>query len=157
MVHKPDIQYIQQFYVYGSEAKVLELKPVPKKPKTRLPKPKVEKAAKIYIDPLAVCGLVVAAVMLVVMIAALVQFRGVCQEQDRLENYVSALDEKNADLELRYHSGYDLEEIRERAQALGMVPMEENPPVSITVTIPEPEPEPTAWDDFVWFLSGLFA
>ena len=27
MVQKPDIQYVTQFYSYGSEAKVLELKP----------------------------------------------------------------------------------------------------------------------------------
>ena len=27
MVKKPEIQYIDKFYVYGSEAKVLELKP----------------------------------------------------------------------------------------------------------------------------------
>ena len=27
MVKKPDIQYIDKFYVHGSEARVLELKP----------------------------------------------------------------------------------------------------------------------------------
>ena len=37
MVQKPDIQYVTQFYSYGSEAKVLELKPVQKK-KFTLPK-----------------------------------------------------------------------------------------------------------------------
>ena len=31
MVQKPDIQYVTQFYSYGSEAKVLELKPEKKK------------------------------------------------------------------------------------------------------------------------------
>lgn len=157
MVHKPDIQYIQQFYVYGSEAKVVELKPVPKKPKTKLPKPKVEKVTNIYIDPLAVCGLVVAAVMLVVMIIGLFQFRSVCREQKQLENYMTTLEETSEELETFYHSQYNLDEIRERALAIGMVPIEENPPIPITVTIPEPEPEPTAWDNFVWFISGLFA
>jgi hypothetical protein len=33
MLAKPDIQYVTQFYSYGSEAKVLELKPAQKKKK----------------------------------------------------------------------------------------------------------------------------
>ena len=50
-----------------------------------------------------------------------------------------------------------LEKIREKALAVGMVPVEENPPVTIRVNVPQPEPEPSAWDDFIWFLKGLFA
>ena len=37
MERKPDIQYIDKFYVHGSEARVLELKPQKKKAKTVLP------------------------------------------------------------------------------------------------------------------------
>ena len=37
MVRKPDIQYVTQFYSYGSEAKVLELKPKTQKKKFTLP------------------------------------------------------------------------------------------------------------------------
>ena len=159
MVRKPDIQYIQQFYVYGSEARVVETKPVKKKPRTVLPKAKsqVQQVTKIYVDPVALCGLIVASVMLVVMVVGLLQFREASQANTAMENYVTALQEKNEELTAQYQELYDLERVREKALAIGMVPAEENPPIALSVTIPEPEPEPTIWEDFLWFLEGLFA
>ena len=159
MVRKPDIQYIQQFYVHGSEAKAVEIKPAKKKAKTKLPKPKpvVEQCTKIYIDPVAACGLLVAAVMLVVMVIGIFQFRAACEANAVMEDYVAQLEERNETLRSEYLEGVDLEKIREKALAVGMVPVEENPPVTIRVNVPQPEPEPSAWDDFIWFLKGLFA
>ena len=62
----------------------------------------------------------------------------------------------NAELERTYRDGYDLEDIRDKALALGMVPVEEVPSRTITVTISQPKPERTLWDDIVWFFGGLF-
>ena len=50
----------------------------------------------------------------------------------------------------------DLEDIRDKALALGMVPVEEVPSRTITVTRSQPKPERTLWDDIVWFFGGLF-
>ena len=64
MARKPEIQYVGQFYVYGSEA----VKAAPRfRPQFSLPKPRLEleKIEKIYVDPVALIGLVVAAVMLI--------------------------------------------------------------------------------------------
>ena len=50
---KPDIQYVTQFYVYGSEARVLELKPERRKSRTILPKaaPNSNKEILVKLDP----------------------------------------------------------------------------------------------------------
>ena len=52
MVKKPDIQYIDSFYVHGSEARVLELKPKRRLIKTVLPLAAPDKTIKLGIDPI---------------------------------------------------------------------------------------------------------
>ena len=138
MTEKPKIQYIGQFYVPGSEAQVLAPKKKKKKAKTKLPIAKQEQVKAIYIDPVALIGITVAVVMLAVMVVGALQLRG------------------DAELERTYRDGYDLEDIRDKALALGMVPVEEVPSRTITVTISQPKPERTLWDDIVWFFGGLF-
>ena len=68
MERKPDIQYIGQFYVYGSEAKQLEEQSEQKKRKIRLPLLKAEKIYRIQVDPVAICAILTAAVMLALTI-----------------------------------------------------------------------------------------
>ena len=73
--YKYQIEYIQKFYSYGSEAKVIEFKPVYKEePKPVPPKFEKEPATRLCIDPLAFCGLMVAVVMLVVMLSGIIRF-----------------------------------------------------------------------------------
>ena len=139
MTEKPKIQYIGQFYVPGSEAQVLAPKKKKKKAKTKLPIAKQEQVKAIYIDPVALIGITVAVVMLAVMVVGALQLRG-----------------DWAQYEQTYRDGYDLEDIRDKALALGMVPVEEVPSRTITVTISQPKPERTLWDDIVWFFGGLF-
>ena len=55
MAAKAEIQYVSQFYVYGSEAKVLELKPK-RKIKTILPLSAPDKTIKIPVDPVICQG-----------------------------------------------------------------------------------------------------
>ena len=76
----------------------------------------------------------------------------ICQNYD-----VSIQTLESGDLEgtIRSVSGFDLEDIRTKAIALGMIPAEEATTVDVTVTIPVEEPEPTWWEDIVWFFEGL--
>lgn len=155
--YKPDIEYIQKYYSYGTEAKVIEFKPVRKSEKPKIPKQKKQQKTTIYIDPVALCGLVVAVVMLVVMAVGVVQFKNVCDRHSRMQQYLTELRDENVRLNHEYHTGYDLEEVKATALALGMIPVEDAETISIDVTVPQREPEMTAWDEFIWFLSGLFA
>ncbi|MGM9549968.1 MAG: hypothetical protein ACI3V5_09005 [Faecousia sp.] len=157
MTQKPKIQYIGQFYVPGSEAQVLAPKQKKKKAKTKLPAAKREKIEAIYIDPVALIGLTVAVVMLTAMVLGALQIRNDWARYEAMSQYVSELNHDNAKLEYTYRSGYDLDDVREKALAIGMVPVEELESRSISVTVPQREPEPTLWDDIVWFFSGLFA
>lgn len=156
MAKKPEIQYVGQFYVYGSEAQVV----APKKRKQfQLPKPRIEleKIEKIYVDPVAVAGIAVAVVMLVCMVIGACQIRSCWKEYETMSHYVSQLHVENARLEHTYHISQDLADVEAKAQAMGLVPLEEIPTMSVRVTVPTPEAEETAWDEFAWFIKGLFA
>jgi len=156
MAKKPEIQYVGQFYVYGSEAQALAPK---KKAQFQLPKPRLEleKIEKIYVDPVALIGLAVAVVMLVCMVVGACQISSCWQEYEQMSHYLSELKRENARLEHSYHISYDLEDVEAKALAMGMVPAEEIPRMSVRVIVPTPEAEETAWDEFVWFMQGLFA
>ena len=155
--YKPDIEYIQKYYSYGSEAKVIEFKPVYKKPKTQLPKPKKDPVTKIFVDPVALCGLMVAVVMLLVMVLGIIQFDLACKENQAVRSCLTQLQDTNVHLNHVYHTGYDLETVEQQALALGMVPVDQVRTIHVNVTVPVAEPEPTWWDDVVWFVTGLFA
>ena len=157
MARKPEIQYIGQFYVHGSEVKKLAVKEQPKQAKTELPLHRIEKVRKVYVDPLAICSLVMAAVLLVTMVVGALSLEAAWQELDNAQQYVFELQQKQRVLESEYRSGYDLEEIRSAALAMGMIPAGEAETMSLRVTVPQQEPEMTWMDEMVWFLEGLFA
>lgn len=155
MERKPDIQYIGQFYIHGSEARELARQEQARRAKTRLPLSRLQNVQKVYVDPVAVIGIVVAVVMLVVMAIGAIQIYKAWDEYQIMTEYLSDLKRENTALEHSYRSGYDLEDIREKAITLGMVPVEEAQTIQVRVTVPEIEAEPTWWEDFVWFLEGL--
>lgn len=159
MAKKPDIQYISQFYVPGSEAQVIEFKPAQKKrkAKTVLPKAVPEKKIILRVDPAAVCGIVVAVTMFILMAVGVFQYLGVCAEHRELSDKVIKLQNQYVTLQEEYKAGYDLEEIRIVAQALGMVPVSQLQTETIKVEVPVAEAEPTWWEDICWFFEGLFA
>ena len=159
MAKKPDIQYITQFYVPGSEAQVIEFKPEKKKrrAKTVLPKAVPQKKIRLKVDSASLCGIVVAAVMMILMVVGVFQYLGVCAEHREMSDKVILLQNENVRLQEEYKSGYDLEEIRIMAEAMGMVPAQELKTVPINVVVPAPEPEPTWWENICWFFEGLFA
>ena len=156
---KPDIQYITQFYVHGSEARVLELKPERKKSRTVLPKaaPNSNKEILVKIDPVAICALVVAAVMLVLMVVGTVQYLDVCKEHRLMQDYVARLQNTNVELRQTYEAGYNIAEIETMALALGMVHLDQAETAVIHPVVPVAEPEPTWWENICWRFEQLFA
>ena len=157
MSQKPKIQYVGQFYIHGSEARQLELQEKKKQAKSKLPLERLWKIEDVYLDPVAIFGIVTALVMLTVMILGVLQIRDDWKEYRVMSNYVSRLNSENAELQADYRSQYDLEDIRIKAQALGMVPKSDLEVRTVYVTIPQPEPEMTWLEELQWFLSGLFA
>ena len=157
MSQKPKIQYVGQFYIHGSEARQLELQEKKKQAKSKLPLERLRKIEVVYLDPVAIFGIVTALVMLTVMILGVLQIRDDWEEYRVMSNYVSRLNSENAELQADYRSQYDLEDIRIKAQALGMVPKSDLEVRTVYVTIPQPEPEMTWLEEIQWFLSGLFA
>ena len=157
MARKPDIQYVQQFYVHGSEAKVLELKPRRRVIKTILPKVAPDKSIRVDVDPIALCGIVVAFAMLVMMVVGCCQYVDAYQEHQAMLNEVIQLQNEYVRSEYDYKQMYDLEDIRQKALSLGMIPVEEAEVIYIQTVVPVREAEPTVWENVNWFLDGLFA
>ena len=157
MNQKPKIQYVGQFYIHGSEARQLELQEKKKQAKSKLPLERLRKVEVIYLDPVAIFGIVTALVLLAVMTVGVLQIRDDWKDYQTMSNYVSRLNSENAELKADYRSQYDLEDIRVKAQALGMVPKSQLEVRTVYVTIPQPEPERTWLEEIQWFLSGLFA
>ena len=157
MAPKPEIQYIGQFYIHGSEAKAVEIVPEEKRSDYRLPLYRFEKLQKIHVDPLAICSIVMAAVLMVCMVAGTIMVQNAWQELETVNQYVYDLEAVHRLRVAEFHASYDLEHIRAVAETMGLIPIAEAQTMAITVTIPEPEAEPTLWDDIQWFMEGLFA
>lgn len=154
MARQTEVCYIN-YYVSGSAAYQVEQKPV--KQKVALPKPCRQKKIVVHVDPMATLGIFVACVMFVLMIVGAVRLSAVRQKAEEMSNYVSYLQQETAQLRATYEQGYDLEEIRQIAEARGMIPMSQAQQVQIRVELPEETQEPTVWESFVTFLAGLFA
>ena len=157
MVRKPDIQYVDKFYVHGSEARVLELKPNKRKAKTVLPEAAPVKEQIIRIDLLSLSAIAVAVTMIVLMVVGCFQLKASYERYEVMSNYVISLQNENVKLQEQYYAGFDPVDIGWKAHALGMIPMEEAQTMTISGDIPVEEPAPTFWEDMVWLLKGLLA
>lgn len=157
MTRKPEIQYIGQFYVHGSEARALELQEKKKQPKTRLPIAKLEKIEKVYVDPVALVAIAVAAFMLVTMLLGVAQLYDDWQEYKVMSDRVETLRLRNHEKVEAYRASYDLKDIRVKAEAMGMIPKAETEHMTVKISVPKPEPQMTFIDEVKWFVTGLFA
>lgn len=157
MNQKPKIQYVGQFYVHGSEARQLQLQEEKRQAKTKLPLARIQQIEKVYVDPVALTGIVVAVVMLVTMVLGAVQIKRDWDQYEQVSAYVSELKKENARKNHAYRLSYDLKDIETKALAMGMVPKSELQTATVVVTVPEPEPEMTRIQEIRWFLEGLFA
>lgn len=157
MAEKTKIQYIN-FYTDGSAARQYEL---PRKPEKQENAPQAKPRRKrrvVYVDPLALGSIAVSVVMFVLMAVGVVQMYTIHTQQQELKAQVAQLYTQNQALEEEYRAGIDLEEIRESALALGMIPAEQAQQVTIWVERPVEIPEElTFWEEIMAFFSGLFA
>jgi hypothetical protein len=151
---KPDIQYIQ-FYIDGSAAK--KVAPVVPLKTMKLPKITIRKKIVLRIDPIAICGMIMAAVMLVLMLAGAVRLVNARNELTRMNAYVQTLQEENESLNKTLSEGYNLEEIERTALALGMVPVEQVEHIQLRVPQGAEPEKPGTLEQFYTFLTGLFA
>ena len=121
MARRSDIQYVQ-FYTDGSAARQFEPKPQQPKKKLQQPRPRRRKKIVLYVDFIAVAGMLVASVMLLLMLTGMSGLTRINEEVSHLEAYVAELESENLELHKTYREGYDLEQIREQALEMGMIP-----------------------------------
>ena len=156
--YKHNIEYIQKFYSYGSEAKAVQAQPVRKQEeKPLLPKRQKEPVTTVCIDPVAFCGIMVAIVMVLVLMAGMIQYGIIRDDHAVMESYVNELRGEQALNQYLYKAGYDLELVEITARALGMIPVSEAQTITMQVEVPVRPEEPGFIDNLVWFFSGLFA
>ncbi len=154
MARQTEIRYVN-FYMAGSAAYQVEPRFVKKE--VKLPKQRRKGKIVLHVDPMAILGICVAFVMFILMIVGAVRL-GIAENQaNQMANYVHTLQAQNAELRAEFEQGYDLEEIRQIAEARGMIPISEAQQVSIQLVLPQEAEQPSAWESFVTFLTGLFA
>ncbi len=130
MANRPGVKYIQ-YYTDGSAARQPEVRPP--RPRKPLPRPKKKPVLVVHVCPMTLCGLLAAAVLLVMLTVGSVRLWQAQQEKRAMADYVDALEWSNAQAEKKYEDALDLEEIRKQALALGMIPVEEVPHMEIAV------------------------
>ncbi len=130
MAPKHDILYVN-FYTDGSAARKI----APAFPETqtgRKPRTARQKKTVIYFDPVAVCSLLVAVILLVMMAVGLTQFQQARAQTQMMEQYVEQLSAENKALQAEYDAVVDLEEVEKTAVALGMVSKDQIPSTQVT-------------------------
>ena len=155
MAQRLPIEYVQ-FYTLGTAAQKVEVA----KPKLAEPvflPPVVHKRKRIFVDPVAIVGVLVAVCMLFTMFVGVHHLRQVRQDTDAMEQYVLHLQNINQEKKDFYHDSYSLEEIEKTALALGMVPMNQVTHQTIDISELAPQETPSVWDSVGTFLSDLFA
>lgn len=90
--------------------------------------------AELRMDPMGIFGLAVAAVMICLMLVAGVRSYEASQVNAAARQQVYELLQEQSELRAVYEEGFDPDEIRQEALAMGMIPMEE----ARTVPIPAP-------------------
>ena len=159
MARQPDVQYIR-FYTDGSAARKVEVAG-PVRKTAQPPKQRKKKKIILYVDPLAILGIITAVVMLSVMISSMVLLKEAKAETAVMEQYVAQLREENAQLQSEYEAGFDIHEVERTALALGMIPMEQAQHVILekpsAPTVQLEIFKETATTEIYTLLTGLFA
>lgn len=156
MTQRMQAQYVQ-FYTDGSAA--MQINHVaPKKTETvREAAPRVQKRVRVFVDPVAIFGMVVALCLCVTIFVGMIQLNAAKTEVQQMERYVVHLQHQHKELKAKYAESYDLEDIEKTALALGMVPADQVKHSQIVIMEPVVEEEPTVWESVGTFLTGLFA
>ena len=129
MTGRAEIQYIR-FNVDGNAARKITVVP----PVEFAPIPvRKYRRKRIYVDPVAIMGMVVAVAMFISMGVGLLQYRNDQESLAQMENYVLALQAENNRLEKAYEDSYNLAEVERTALALGMIPRDQAQTVSLSM------------------------
>lgn len=154
MAQKLEVRYVR-YYTPGSAAPNI----APAFPVARAPQPRARKVKwlKVFVDPVAILGIIVAVAMLIMMGTGVAHLRSAQKETIQLESYVEQLSKTNEQLQLAYKDSYNLLEVEHTALAMGMIPQEQAPRVSISVAVPVQQEQVTLWEQLGTFLTGLFA
>ena len=158
MAYRAEIQYVQ-FYVDGSAARKLDpVAPAKEHKQQRTTAARRPKRKNLYIDPVAILGIAVAAVMLVMMLVGVHQLKAAQAEQAAMDYCVGQLKLNNHDLQAKFRENINLADIEQKAIALGMVPASQVNVTTIILSTPEQPEEPaTVWEQVGTFLASLFA
>lgn len=132
MARGSDIRYVQ-FYTDGSAARQLEIAPRPKKKPQQRHRPRKQKRIVLHVDFVALAGVLVAGVMLILMLSGMASLGRINKEIARLETVLSDLETENLELHQKYRAGFDLDQIREEALEMGMIPASRAMTVSLPV------------------------
>lgn len=154
MAQRINVQYVQ-FYTGGSAAK--RVAPAISVHTGALPMPKKRKVHRIYVDPVATLGILVAVSMLIMMAVGVSQLRAEQTETAAMVEYVEQLQGENVALQAQYDEECDLEMVEKTALALGMIPRQDAPHVSIEIPMPQQQETVSLWQRIGTFLTGLFA
>ena len=154
MARGSDIQYVQ-FYTDGSAARQFEPKHRQPKKKLQQPRPRRKKKIVLHVDFIAVAGMLVAGVMLLLMLTGMSGLNKLNDEVTRLEGYLSELEQENLELHHTYREGYDIDQIREQALEMGMIPASRA--TTVTIQVGDAADSEEQASSFWSFLEGLFA
>lgn len=156
MAQRNEILYVN-FYTDGSAARKMA-PTVPAQAPRRQTRHVRQRKTVVYLDPVAVGSLLVAAVLLVTMAVGVSRLHAAKEQKAAMEAYVQQLSEEKAALTETYRSGMDLQEVEKTAQALGMIPQSQAKTLTVQLSQSQQQPqEPTAWEQILAFLSNLFA
>ena len=156
MAQRMDVQYIR-LYTNGSAALKLE-SAVPQTNTAFHKKAGKIKRVKVFVDPVALLSIGIAICMVVLMSVGFAQLHQARAQVEAMESYVDRLQAENATLSNEYRTGYNLDQIRQAALELQMIPAEQAAHVSLFIPAePEPIQQVTLWERISTFLTGLFA
>ncbi len=158
MARLADVQYVQ-YGVDGTAARKVEHQAVENE--AVMPQYKRRKAEHkvIAVDPVALAGIVLSAIVVIAMVFGLVQYHQSMRLSRQMSAYVTQLEQENAQLEATYKAGYDLDEVMDIALEAGMVPVENMQRVRVEAQLPQQEEQTrmSFWDSLTTFLTGIFA
>jgi len=157
MTMQPDILYVPYCYD-GTAARKMQPRRAPAQQvqRTQVNRRRRKKTV-VRIDPVAVLATAVACIMLVCMAVGMMRLNAMDEQTAQYETYLAQLEAENVVLQAQYHENYDVEDVRQKALAMGMVPREQIPQITVQVQPPVVEEEPGFWEEIGTFLAGLFA
>lgn len=120
MTQQKNIQHAGCF-TDGNAARQMETAPSSPRP-VRRSRPRRSRVLLVHVDFLALTGILIALVMLVMMTVEFVQLVQISRRTEKIRTYVEQLETEYRRLDETYHAGYDPEEIRSQALAMGMIP-----------------------------------